>query len=197
MASIQSNPYGVGISTKGKHLRTLKNPSYRAWQQMLQRCYSEISKINQPTYDNCYVCDEWLHYQTFADWFDEQRGSDLGWELDKDLLASRQGLQVKYYSPNTCILLPSYINRTLVEKTKKDSGLPPGVHHNTKKTAFVARYRNIEGTNTHIGTFDTVKAAAIAYKQKKQEVLTYLADKYKLCLDTKAYSILTNYYLEI
>jgi hypothetical protein len=187
-----STPYGVGISTEGRHPRKLNYPAYRCWQQMLQRCYCEKAQEKQSSYQGCTVCDEWLHYQTFADWFVVQRGSNLGWQLDKDLL-SEQSRGNKIYCPETCILLPEYLNKVLTLK-EKQSELPTGVHYNNSKTAFVARFRNLEGRNTHIGTFKVVQDAARAYLKKKQELLQSLANSYKDLLDIRAFQALQHYY---
>lgn len=194
MTAHTSNPYGVGISAEGKHPRVLGYPAYRAWQQMLQRCYGEATQAKQTTYIGVTVCPEWLTYQTFADWYTIQRGCNLGWQLDKDLLASRSGLESKHYSPETCILLPEVLNKTLIVKRHSLSGLPAGVQFTANKEKFVVRCRDELGTQTHVGTFVHVGKAAQAYRIFKQNVLTYLAEKYKEVLDQRAYTALCNYY---
>jgi hypothetical protein len=186
----ESTPYGVGISKEGKHRRSLDYTPYRVWYNMLGRCYD----TKNPAYDNWTVCDTWLEYQAFADWFIEQRGNTLGWDLDKDLLSTRLGIKTYQYSPEVCILLPKEINLTITVKKNKASGLPPGVHHNAKKTSFVARYRDIYSINTHIGTYTTVEEAYNAYKAKKQDLFSILANKYKNFLDIRAYDALLTFY---
>jgi hypothetical protein len=196
MATHESNPYGVGISREGKHPRVSGYPAYSCWQHMLTRCYDKEIQKRQVTYINCTVCPEWLDYQTFADWFVQQRGHDIGWQIDKDLLASRLNLEDKIYSPETCILLPEEINKSIAStRTRSTNILPSGVHYNNRKTAFVARYFAPTGKNTHIGTYRTVEDAHKAYKEKKQEALDFLTAKYEALLDTKAYNCLKTFYI--
>lgn len=185
-----SYPYGVGISAPGIHGRTLKNPAYRVWCNMLSRCFDEKYLARQPTYKDCTICSEWLEFQIFADWYENQKGAALGWELDKDLLSSATAIKGNLYSPETCLLLPKDINRLLQVKTVKPSGLPTGVFHNTNKTGFIARCISFTGVNTHLGTFLTIESAKNAYIQYKKEIFKKYAEFYKNDLAQKAYSAL-------
>ena len=79
---------------------------------MLERCYSAKYQSKKPTYKDIVVAEEWLNYQTFAKWYEnnfyEIEGEKM--ELDKDLL-SKDG---KIYSPSTCVFLPHSINNALI-----------------------------------------------------------------------------------
>jgi len=75
-----SNPYdktvyGVGYLGDGKHKSKVNNKlttKYNVWNNILDRCYSEKDKYKYPAYYNiCTVCDEWLNYQNFAKWYEE------------------------------------------------------------------------------------------------------------------------------
>ena len=48
-----------------------KDKSYCIWSNMLRRCYSEKYKKEHPSYESCYCCEEWLNYQNFIKWFNE------------------------------------------------------------------------------------------------------------------------------
>ena len=65
--------YGVGYIGVGKY--KVKEDGqitiqYYYWQSMLKRCYSDEYHRKQPTYIGCSVIDEWLNFQVFAEWFD-------------------------------------------------------------------------------------------------------------------------------
>ena len=50
--------------------RTLTVQSER-WYGMLRRCYDTKYQARQPSYIGCSVSEEWLNFQTFAKWYDE------------------------------------------------------------------------------------------------------------------------------
>ena len=79
--------YGVGkYKSRGKDGK--KTKAYKHWYYMLERCYDPYELNNRPTYIDCYVCDEWLCFQNFAEWFYknyyEIEGEKM--RLDKDIL---------------------------------------------------------------------------------------------------------------
>ena len=98
----KASTFGVGYMGEGKHksrVNRVRTKSYQAWTKMLERCYSQDWAAKYPTYDGCTVCDKWLNFQSFADWFDVNYIE--GYHLDKDILApSRRG---KLYSPSRCM----------------------------------------------------------------------------------------------
>ena len=55
---------GVGDFEQCRNNKVTKE--YDVWYRMIQRCYSEKYHIQQPTYIDCEVCDEWLNFQNFA-----------------------------------------------------------------------------------------------------------------------------------
>ena len=63
----------MGYIGEGKYKSIISNGSktqthcYSTWKSMLTRCYDEKYHIKKPTYENCYVCDEWLNFQNFAE----------------------------------------------------------------------------------------------------------------------------------
>ena len=72
------NPYdktvlGVGYVGVGKYKPTLKGKitkQYSTWRNMLARCYDVEIHKERETYEKCVVCDEWLNFQNFAEWYD-------------------------------------------------------------------------------------------------------------------------------
>lgn len=90
--------YGVGYIGYGHYDSTHK--SYSIWAAMLQRCYSGENKA----YDDCTVCDKWLNFQDFAEWFDKHHVE--GYHLDKDIKVKGN----RIYSPDTCMFVTPEAN---------------------------------------------------------------------------------------
>ena len=79
-------PYADGRNTK----------AYAVWNSVLQRCYDANCHEQHPTYKECIVCEEWLNFQVFAKWFEENYIE--GCDLDKDIKVKGN----KTYSPEFC-----------------------------------------------------------------------------------------------
>lgn len=112
--------FGIGYLGEGEY--TTKDTDgntiqeYRTWSHMLERCYSKKYQQRKPTYKGCTVCDEWLNFQNFAEWYNknyyEINGETIC--LDKDILV----IGNKLYSPNTCIFVPNSINVLFATRKK-------------------------------------------------------------------------------
>lgn len=154
--------YNKGITDKGKYQPYIdgkKSKVYGVWQGMLQRCYDVKLHKRYPTYIGCSVCEEWLYFQNFAEWFEENYKEGL--QLDKDLRVRGN----KIYSPETCCFVTNKVNNLFhINKTKNKRGLLTGV------TIQDGRYRaqcNTGSGSRHIGYFDTEKEARDAYLKVK------------------------------
>jgi len=99
---------------------------YVCWQHILERCYDYKQRERHPAYYHiCKICDEWLNFQVFAEWYDNNfyEVPTLGrMHIDKDILYPGN----KIYSPETCIFVPQRINMLFVNRPNK-SGLPNGI----------------------------------------------------------------------
>lgn len=95
---------GVGFVGLGKH-KTSKNKKttkvYYSWSKMIIRCYSKKHQKMKPTYAGVTVCNEWLNFQVYGDWYVENYIEGL--HLDKDI--KQQGVKNKIYSPETCLFV--------------------------------------------------------------------------------------------
>ena len=92
--------YGHGINDL-KHIKGIgKTKAYKIWNAMLRRAYSPKWHERFPTYIGCSVCDEWLTFSNFKNWFDDNYIED--YQIDKDLLNHDN----KQYSPEFCIFVP-------------------------------------------------------------------------------------------
>jgi len=163
---------GVGYIGEGKY-RTYSNnqkskrsPQYVKWMSMLVRCYDPKRKLETPAYMECTVCDEWLNFQNFAKWYDENIYEFDGEliHLDKDILIKNN----RIYSSETCLLVPESINR-LIRRGRINKGiLPIGVSLEGNKYKSACRYNNKQ---KYLGLFDTPEEAFKAYKKYKENLI--------------------------
>lgn len=107
---------GVGDYKIYENGKVLKR--YTTWHAIAERCYSKKYKEKKNSYEGITMCEEWLNYQNFSKWYDENyyevEGERI--ELDKDILVRGN----KIYSPDTCIFVPSSINRAFILYGKED-----------------------------------------------------------------------------
>lgn len=148
---------GVGRHEASKNGK--RTPAYAAWLNMLQRCYSPKSHTRYPTYVGCSVAEEWLSFQNFADWFEDQCRED-DWQLDKDLLVEGN----KVYSPSTCMFVPSAVNNLFIDAGSARGAYPIGVSREGKGFRADLSKRN---KWEYLGTFPTVRQAQAAYTKAK------------------------------
>lgn len=177
--------YGVGylddektVGNNGKHLL-----SYKCWQSMLERCYSNKFQEKCPTYIGCSVCESWKHYSIFKEWFDknyyEIEGENI--QLDKDILIDGN----KLYSPDTCVFVPKKINIVFRSMSKK-SNLPMGVYYDKEKKKYRAQI-NIDGKTKKLGRFNTPEEASQCYQIARSKYILELAEEYKDKIPNKLY----------
>ena len=181
---------GVGYIGEGKHGSKNKNrisAAYAAWRNMLMRCYDETNIANQRTYKGCSVCDEFLDFQVFAEWYTSHESYGLGYELDKDLLVKGN----KIYSPETCTFLPKELN-VMLNKERVNKGISLGV---TKREDY-DKYRAVVGKNgvrTHIGDYDTAEEASAAYVEAKERYVKNKALEWANRIEWEAFVALMNW----
>lgn len=178
--------YGVGYLGEGKH-KPSKNGKhvkvYLTWRDMLERCYSPKSLKRRPTYENCTVCDEWLCYQNFAEWYysNYYEIDNEKMHLDKDILYKGN----KIYSPDTCVFVPAKINSLF--KSIKINGMSK---YNDK---YQVQGNDEYGEHVYIGSFDTKEEALKSYKNFKEFTMKRIGEIYEKSIPKKVYDILYNY----
>lgn len=148
--------------------------SYSAWSNMLSRCYSNSKNRNNSykSVGRATVCDSWLTYDTFKEWYDNNYRE--GFELDKDLLGS----ELKEYGPTTCVFLPRRLNAAIatpLRETKK-CALPPGVFLNNHGSGGHPYYSKVTGV--WLGCFATPEEANRAWRVYRHDCLVRLAKHY-------------------
>ena len=175
------NPYhpsvfNVGFFGVGCHKGTHKGKQsrvYKAWINMLRRCYDARTQEKDESYVGCSVDAVWHNFQNFADWYESHESYGLGYELDKDLLIEGN----KIYSPKTCCLVPNDINSLFSGNFSRSSGSNCGVtvSRSGKYRARVRRY----GKQTELGLYSTIDEAVEVYKKAKNDYILEVVGKYK------------------
>lgn len=195
--------YGVGCIGEGKY-KAKENGKltkcYITWINMLMRCYNKKYYEKNLTYINCKVSEEWLDYQNFSKWYEENyyeiKGQKM--DLDKDILYKGN----KIYSPENCIFVPHNINILFVKHDKDRGDYPIGVYYHKVNRKFVAKcsiydFKINKTKQKHLGIYDTPKQAFEVYKEFKENNMRDVADYYKEQIPVKLYNALYKYEVEI
>lgn len=177
MAGKRTVVHGVGVNDANYIVVKVTNgvesrcPIYRAWVDLLSRCYSESRMKKFPTYKNCSVCEEWLRFSNFKAWMEKQDWK--GKHLDKDIL--RPGNKI--YSPDACAFVCSLTNGFVLECSKSRGEYPIGVSFHKATGKFVSQVSNpFTKKKEHLGLFIDIKDAHKAWKKRKHELACQLAD---------------------
>ena len=193
--------YGFGMvgnkcpaSMNGKDAK-----EYKAWNHILERCFSEKYRNKQPTYRDVSVCKEWLLYENFYEWIHNQSNFDawyngVRWGLDKDILIKGS----KIYSSETCCLVPQNVNNLFTKNNVIRNDTPIGVHEQMGK--YLALCHNpFTGEQEYLGTYDTPEKAFRIYKKAKEFHIKQVAeDEYnKGNITKRCYDAMMNYQVEI
>lgn len=190
--------YNMGFVGLGEYKvseNSIHTIQYIYWEGMMRRCFGKKLKEKHHTYDNCTCCTEWLNFQVFAEWFDnnyyEIDGDKIN--LDKDILVKGN----KIYSSETCVFVPQNINK-LFCKTDSNRGTSPiGVSWHKQHNKFSATCNNGYKKKIHLGYFDTEIEAFNIYKKYKEKVIKQMADLYKDKIPKKLYNAMYNWKVEI
>ena len=180
---------GVGIYHKGKYASKVnykRTKEYQTWKGMLERCYSGITQVNQPSYVGCTVSENFKNFQYFAEWCNQQIGfGNKGWQLDKDILFTGN----KIYSEDNCVFVPQEVN--LLMRTGQRGLYPTGVHYDVRCKRF--RARCVDGTKVFDTYHRTLEDAVSSYKSTKVKIVKEIAERYKECICPRLYEVLSKY----
>lgn len=183
--------YNIGcIGNTKTWFNRKQKPSYTIWVNMLKRCYTN----RQASYEGCMVCEEWLCYENFEEWYNENyyqvNNERMG--LDKDILCKGN----KIYSPTTCIFVPQRINNLFCKSTKSRGKYPIGVRKEKGRNKFSSCCKVFDQC-LYLGEFNSPTEAFYAYKEKKEQYIKQIADIYKNSIPKKLYDAMYNYKVEI
>ncbi|MGM7720642.1 hypothetical protein [Metabacillus sp. Hm71] len=191
--------FGVGYLGEGKYKSTINGkhtPQYLSWVRMLTRCYDGNFHKRQPKYRDCEVCEEWLNYQNFAKWHDENyyEINEEEMHLDKDILVKGN----KLYSPEKCIFVPHRINALFVKGYKRRGELPLGVSRDPRvDNRYRISVKDGKNFNTSFGGFTTPLDAFMKYKEIKEEIIKSVAKEYEMKIPKKLYEAMISHKIEI
>lgn len=176
--------FGVGIKENGiARINGKITKTYSTWMSMIQRCNDPKNLSRNPTYIGCSVCEDWLFFPTFKEWFDNNYVE--GWQLDKDLLIAGN----KTYGPDTCVFVPPSINTLFTDCGSARGEYPIGVSFYKRTGKFIANL-SIDRKLKHLGYFSTADEAHRAYLIAKRENVIRIADEWKDKIPIKLYEAL-------
>lgn len=191
--------YGVGYLGEGKYKASengKKTKAYEVWRNMLKRCYDPYYINKNLTYIDCYVCNEWLNFQIFAEWWENNvyNCNNERMELDKDILIKRN----KIYSPETCMIVPHRINILFVKSNARRGEYPIGVSPNKRDNCLRVDCNTLE-KREYLGRFPLNRPfqAFYTYKTFKELYIKQVANEYRELIPLKLYEALYRYEVEI
>jgi hypothetical protein len=161
-----------GTLGNGRHRPTDRNQptqAYRAWQAILCRRSMTFG-----------ICDEWLNYQVFAEWYYNQldrhgdwRALPFKWSMSRLLIDPNN----QDHNPVTCCIAPAPIVQMFKNPITTNRRLPVGVHMYGDR--FVAYCSLFDQGPTNLGIFDTADAASNAYWAAKCDSIRRAAKRYQ------------------
>ena len=190
--------YGHGYLGEGNY-RIRENEkqtrAYKIWYSMLQRCYDPKYHEKEPTYVGCSVCDEWLNFQNFAQWYEENYYNIPGqrMNLDKDILVKGN----KVYSPETCVFVPQNLNKLFIKRDSMRGNCPVGVTYIKQHKKYQAACSIGTGKPKYLGYYNTPESAFNAYKEFKEAYIRKVANEYLEDIPFELYRAMVNYEVNI
>lgn len=189
---------GVGYLGEGKYKMSENGKDtrcYDIWHNMLRRCYDYKIKKKHETYKDCVLCRDWLNFQNFAKWYEENyyEVDEQVMHLDKDILYKGN----KIYSPETCVFVPQNINAMFTKSDKVRGQYPIGVCYYKWTNKYQSSCCDGRKNRISLGYFDTPEEAFYAYKNCKEKVIKQVAEEYKNKIPYKLYKAMYDYKVDI
>lgn len=184
--------FGIGTYKGFDEVNKRPTKEYDAWRSMIRRCYGNLD--NCKAYRDCTVCDEWLCFQTYAKWYEENyyKFKDEVMTVDKDILIKGN----RVYSPDTCLIVPVSINSMFVKCKNNRGNLPIGVYMHRGK--YVSHCADVDlGCQKTLGEFKDPVTAFNKYKEYKENYIKRKANEFKEFIPLKVYNAMINYKVEI
>lgn len=130
-----------------------------------ERGYSAVYHNKRPTYINVKVCDEWLIFSNFREWWIEHHID--GYQLDKDLLVPNN----MTYSPDTCVYVPRWLNIFIIDSGASRGQHKIGVHLCKRNKLYSAQCNGSKiKSRSWLGYFNTENEAYNAWLNRKLEI---------------------------
>lgn len=187
----RGKPSLFGIGILGDTDVNCYDMRYKSWAGMIKRVYNPHTEQMAITYKDCTVVNEWLRFENYLKWFEQQKVQPK-WQLDKDLLVPGN----KIYGPDTCIFLPREINTFLTNRYNHRGQWPVGVTYHERLNKWQASC-NAHGKSEYLGVFTSPEEAFATYKARKEQVAKELAEMWRDKIDIKAYNALMKFEVHI
>ena len=199
-------PFVCGIGKVGikypAMINRQKTKEYASWSSMITRCYTQTiikGENHYRRYENAEVCKEWLLFENFYEWLHSQENFDK-WILldkgaiDKDILIKGN----KIYSPETCCLVPNYVNALFLKSDRIRGKYPIGVTYKTRDKVFEVQCR-LNGKEAYLGRCNTPEQGFLLYKKVKESYIKQVAqEEYnKGNITKRCYDAMMNYQVGI
>lgn len=195
------NPYHPSLYNVGKmgvNFEKNHKLEYKIWSSMMCRCFNEKYYSICKTYKDVICCKDWEIFENFYRWINEQENfstlkeSNIRFALDKDIIIKGN----KVYSPDTCCLVPHYINNLFIKSEKTRGDYPIGI--NGTNSGYYATCSNGHGKLVKLGKADNVYDAFKLYKDYKESLIKSIArENYKMgYINKKCYESMLNYKVE-
>ena len=184
----------MGVNFSKKH-----KLEYKIWSAMMCRCFNDGYKNSNHTYKDVTCCDEWKIFENFYNWLHNQENfrilkvQKLRFALDKDILIKGN----KIYSPDSCCLVPHYINNLFIKSEKTRGDYPIGI--DCRNDTYYATCSNGHGKLMRLGKSKDLKEAFTLYKDYKENLIKKIAiENFENGnIIKKCYEAMMNYEVEI
>lgn len=185
--------YNKGFIGEGPH-KPNEIKKYNTWKCLIERIYIDRGD-KYKNYQKCSICKKWLNYQNFAGWYENSyyKVKNEIMTIDKDIICKGN----KIYSPEKCVFVPQRINNLFCKSDSARGKYPIGVYYKKENNKFISSLKGLNNKRIYLGSFDSVKKAFLAYKERKEKVIKKVAEKYKNKIPKKLYNAMCNYKVEI
>lgn len=171
--------HGVGVNdadynvypTRINGKRPACCPAYQSWVAMLNRVASAKYHKRWPTYSTVSICEDWLRFSSFREWWAEHQVD--GWELDKDIITPN----ARIYSPGSCIYIPGWLNSFTLGSDAARGKYPIGVSLNKRSGLYQSECCHPFGKKECLGYFSSPESAHSAWIARKTEIANELKAK--------------------
>lgn len=187
-------PTMSGVGYCGCNDADVHSEAYVKWKNMINRCYNEGVHKRFPQYEDCTVCEEWKSFSNFREWYKNAKYGNKPLDLDKDILFKGNTV----YSPETCCLVPKYINTMFTNGKANRGEFPLGVYveNDGWKNAYVA-CMSVGEKRVKIARCETPEETFQKYKVYKEKFIKDMAEKQKEKIPYKVYEAMMNWQIEI
>lgn len=196
--------YSLPITENGEKVK-----EYESWRGMIKRCQDSNYLKREPSYEGCFISNEWTYYTNFYSWVISQENyikwkeGKKRWAIDKDILIKGN----KVYSDETCLLVPMNVNNLFTTRKLHRGPYPIGVSYSKKNNKFLAYCNDPFKERTdggrylghYLGSYKTPEEAFYAYKDFKEKMIKKVAAIEFECenITQKCYEAMINYKVEI